>query len=98
MAAYGSGYYGGGNYSYGVSLGALAVTDASTMAVVGRVVARGAFDITDASTVVVAARTVRQSNVAISSSSTATTVSNAAAIEFAASSGGNWGPVGWAGI
>jgi hypothetical protein len=34
----------------------------------------------------------------ISGSGTATTFSNAAAIEFAAASGGNWGTVGWAGI
>ena len=34
----------------------------------------------------------------ISGSGTATTFSNAAAIEFAAASGGNWGSVGWAGI
>jgi hypothetical protein len=34
----------------------------------------------------------------ISGSGTATTFTNAAAIEFAAASGGNWGTVGWAGI
>jgi hypothetical protein len=34
----------------------------------------------------------------ISGSGTATTFSNAAAIEFAAASGGNWGTVGWAAI
>jgi hypothetical protein len=34
----------------------------------------------------------------ISGSGTATTFSNAAAIEFAAASGGNWGAIGWAGI
>ena len=34
----------------------------------------------------------------ISGSGTATTFSNAAAIEFAAASGGNWGPIGWAGV
>ena len=34
----------------------------------------------------------------ISGSGTATTFTNAAAIEFAAASGGNWGSVGWAGI
>ncbi len=34
----------------------------------------------------------------ISGTGTATTFSNAAAIEFAAASGGNWGTVGWAGI
>ena len=34
----------------------------------------------------------------ISGSGTATTFSNAAAIEFAAASGGKWGSVGWAGI
>ena len=34
----------------------------------------------------------------ISGSGTATTFSNAAAIEFAAASGGNWGSIGWAGI
>ena len=34
----------------------------------------------------------------ISGSGTATTFSNAAAIEFAAASGGNWGTIGWAGI
>ena len=34
----------------------------------------------------------------ISGSGTATTFTNAAAIEFAAASGGNWGSVGWAAI
>jgi hypothetical protein len=34
----------------------------------------------------------------ISGSGTATTFTNAAAIEFAAASGGNWGTIGWAGI
>jgi hypothetical protein len=34
----------------------------------------------------------------ISGSGTATTFTNAAAIEFAAAAGGNWGTIGWAGI
>lgn len=34
----------------------------------------------------------------ISGSGTATTFTNAAAVEFAAASGGNWGSVGWAGV
>jgi len=34
----------------------------------------------------------------ISGSGTSTTFTNAAAIEFAAASGGNWGSVGWAAI
>ena len=34
----------------------------------------------------------------ISGSGTTTTFTNAAAIEFAAASGGNWGTIGWAGI
>jgi len=34
----------------------------------------------------------------ISGSGTATTFTNAAAIEFSAASGGNWGTIGWAGI
>ena len=34
----------------------------------------------------------------ISGSGTATTFTNAAAIEFAAASGGNWGTIGWVGI
>jgi len=34
----------------------------------------------------------------ISGTGTATTFTNAAAIEFAAASGGNWGSIGWAGI
>jgi hypothetical protein len=34
----------------------------------------------------------------ISGSGTATTFTNAAAIEFAAASGGNWGAIGWAAI
>jgi hypothetical protein len=34
----------------------------------------------------------------ISGSGTATTFTNAAAIEFAAASGGNWGTIGWAAI
>jgi hypothetical protein len=34
----------------------------------------------------------------ISGSSTVTTFTNAAAIEFGAATGGNWGTIGWAGI
>lgn len=34
----------------------------------------------------------------ISGSGTSTTFTNAAAIEFAAASGGNWGSIGWAGV
>ncbi|CAB4152118.1 hypothetical protein UFOVP588_51 [uncultured Caudovirales phage] len=34
----------------------------------------------------------------ISGSGTATTFTNAAAIEFAAASGGNWGTIGWAAV
>jgi hypothetical protein len=34
----------------------------------------------------------------LSGSGTATTFTNAAAIEFGAASGGNWGPIGWAAI
>jgi hypothetical protein len=34
----------------------------------------------------------------ISGSGTATTFTNAAAIEFAAASGGDWGTIGWAAI
>ena len=34
----------------------------------------------------------------ISGSGTATTFTNAAAIEFGAATGGNWGTIGWAGI
>jgi hypothetical protein len=49
MAAYGSGYYGGGNYSYGVSLGAFAVEGASTVTAAGVRYALGAFAVSSAS-------------------------------------------------
>jgi hypothetical protein len=49
MAAYGSGYYGGGNYSYGVSLGEFAVVGASTVAVAGVRYVSGAFAVSCAS-------------------------------------------------
>lgn len=40
----------------------------------------------------------RKATGTISGSGTATTFTNAAAIEFDAASGGNWGSIGWAGI
>ena len=51
MAAYGSGYYGGGNYSYGVSLGAVDFQGTSTATAAGVRFTFGAFEVTAASDV-----------------------------------------------
>jgi hypothetical protein len=53
MAAYGSGYYGGGNYSYGVSLGAVAFQGTSTATAAGVRFTFGAFEVTSTSDVVI---------------------------------------------
>ena len=53
MAAYGQGPYGGGNYSFGVSLGAVDFVAQSTATIAGTSILNGAFAINSSSTVVV---------------------------------------------
>lgn len=53
MAAYGSGYYGGGNYSFGVSLGAAEITSTSSVTAAGFRTTFGAFAVLAESSVVV---------------------------------------------
>jgi hypothetical protein len=71
MAAYGSGYYGGGNYSYGVSLGAADITATSSASVSGTRFVFGAFDVVASSTVVVDGKRVQFSGFDLSASSSA---------------------------
>jgi hypothetical protein len=56
MAAYGSGYFGGGNYSYGVSLGALTAAAQSAASIAGVRVVNGAFTVAASSGVSIYAR------------------------------------------
>jgi hypothetical protein len=51
MAAYGRGDYGGGAYSFGAYLGALAIASASTVVIAGENVKDGAFAVVSASSV-----------------------------------------------
>jgi len=53
MAAYGRGDYGGGAYSFGAYLGALAIASASTVVVAGDKIKDAQFEISSTSTVVV---------------------------------------------
>lgn len=59
MAAYGSGYYGGGNYSRGVSLGAVAIVDTSTASASGTRVCEGAFSVSSSSSSSIDANVVK---------------------------------------
>ena len=56
MAAYGSGYYGGGNYSYGVSLGEVAITPSSLFSADAIRFTFGSAGISAAATIVVDAQ------------------------------------------
>jgi len=56
MASYGSGYYGGGNYSYGVSLGELTAAAQSAASIAGVRVVNGSFTVSASSAVSVDAR------------------------------------------
>ena len=89
MAAYGSGYYGGGNFSYGVSLGEASSNSASSIAVAGAVLLNASFDVNDSSTVAATAVTVKDSSFAISSASSATASGQRVALGAGAISDGS---------
>jgi hypothetical protein len=69
MAAYGSGDYSGGRYSFGAYLGALAVVAASTVVVAGDKIKDAQFEIFSTSSVSVDATKISSSSIAISSNS-----------------------------
>ena len=72
MAAYGQGPYGGGNYSYGVSLGAVEFAASSAATVAASAVLSGAFSVSASSNVVVDALRVAVGAADVVSSSSAT--------------------------
>jgi len=65
MAAYGRGDYGGGAYSFGAYLGALAIVSASTVVVAGDKIKDAQFEISSTSTVSVGAVKISSADVAI---------------------------------
>ena len=72
MAAYGRGDYGGGAYSFGAYLGALAIVSASTVVVAGEKIVDAQFEIFSSSTVSVDAVKIANAGVAIVDTSTMT--------------------------
>jgi len=72
MAAYGRGDYGGGRYSFGAYLGALAIVSASTVVVAGDRIKDAQFEISSTSTVSVGAVKISNAGVAIVDTSVVT--------------------------
>lgn len=72
MAAYGRGDYGGGAYSFGAYLGALAIASASTVVIAGENVKDGAFAVVSASSVSIDSVKIANSVVVINSTSAMT--------------------------
>lgn len=72
MAAYGRGDYGGGAYSFGAYLGALAIASASTVVVAGDKIKDAQFEISSSSTVSVSAVKISSTAVAIVDTSVVT--------------------------
>jgi len=65
MAAYGRGDYGGGRYSYGAYLGALAIVSSSTVVVAGDKIKDAQFEIFSSSTVSVGALKISSGSFAV---------------------------------
>ena len=65
MAAYGRGDYGGGAYSFGAYLGALAIASASTVVVAGDKIKDAQFEISSTSTVSVDAVKISNTHIVI---------------------------------
>ena len=65
MAAYGRGDYGGGAYSFGAYLGALAIASASTVVVAGDKIKDAQFEISSTSTVAVGAVKISSASLAV---------------------------------
>lgn len=76
MAAYGLGPYGEGNYSYGVSLGAVGFDGTSTATAAGVRFTFGSFEITSTSSVVMNATRVAFMSASVASDSIITVGSN----------------------
>jgi hypothetical protein len=72
MAAYGRGDYGGGAYSFGAYLGALAIFSASTVAVSGERIKDAQFEIFSTSTVSIDSVKIANAGVVINSTSVMT--------------------------
>jgi hypothetical protein len=72
MAAYGRGDYGGGAYSFGAYLGALAIVSASTVVVAGDKIKDAQFEIFSTNTVSVNAVKISSADVAIVDTSVVT--------------------------
>jgi hypothetical protein len=72
MAAYGRGDYGGGAYSFGAYLGALAIVSASTVVVAGENIKDAQFEISSTSTVSVGAVKIANAGVVIVDTSVVT--------------------------
>ena len=80
MAAYGRGDYGGGAYSFGAYLGALAIVSASTVVVAGDRIKDAQFEISSSSTVAVAAVKISNAGVAIVDTSVMTVAGGLSAV------------------
>ena len=72
MAAYGRGDYSGGRYSYGAYLGALDISDASTVTVAGQKIKDAQFEISSTSTVSIDAKKIATAGIDIVSDSVIT--------------------------
>jgi hypothetical protein len=72
MAAYGRGDYGGGAYSFGAYLGALAIVSASTVVVAGEKIKDAQFEISSTSTVAVTASKIANSSIEVIDNSVVT--------------------------
>jgi hypothetical protein len=72
MAAYGRGDYGGGAYSFGAYLGALAIASASTVVIAGERIKDGAFAVVSASSVSIDSVKISNAGVVINSTSAMT--------------------------
>ena len=83
MAAYGSGYYGGGNYSYGVSLGEAALAGVSSVTAAGTRFTFGEVLIAASSSVAANAIVVKDAAFAVSASSASTAAGQRLAISGA---------------
>jgi hypothetical protein len=72
MAAYGSGDYSGGRYSFGAYLGALAIVDTSTVAIDGNKIKDAQFEIFSTSSVSIDSVKISTSGVFVNSASSMT--------------------------
>lgn len=76
MAAYGSGYYGGGNYSYGISLSGFAASSGSTAAIEGGLIISGEMTVASSSSAAIDAVRVAFMSASVASDATMVIGSN----------------------